>query len=99
VPIKFEYDGKSMDPEDLPLTVFADIEDATGVTWYNLGMMPLRYAKAGEMLARECAKVVGVEIPDPLTPKVFSQLFEVTDEPNLPVEMSDGMPDNPSGGV
>jgi hypothetical protein len=92
VPIMFKFEDKSLDVDDVPLSVFAALEEKHGVAWYNLGSMPMRYAAAGEALARECAKIVGVTLPEVITPKQFVSMFEVTNDPNLPVEWEDGMP-------
>lgn len=92
MPIIFKYEGQELDVDDVPLETFATLEEKHGVAWYNLGSMPMRYAAAGEALARECAKIVGVTLPEKITPKLFVKLFEVTEVPNMPTEWEDGMP-------
>ena len=92
MPFHFKYDGKQVDIDDVPLSVYADIEDATKVTWYQLSAAPARYARAAELLAKECAKIVGVTLP-PLTPAMLVDVFDLVEEPNRPVEYTDGMPD------
>lgn len=99
MPIMFTHpDCDQFDIEDLPLSVYAEIEAETGVTWFNLASAPFRYAKAGEMLIRRCAAVKGVKVDEEITPKSFINYFEVVDEPNQPVEWTDGMPDPLSEG-
>lgn len=93
MPIMFQHDGQRLDVDDVPLDTLITIQEKTGVEWYRLNARPLAHAAAGQMLARECAKILGVELPETITPRVFVDLFEVVDEPNLPTEYQDGMPD------
>lgn len=93
MPIVFTYDDQTLDVDDVPMDVYADIQKRTGVEWYQLSARPMAHAAAGQMLARECAQLLGVELPDKLTPKLFVKLFDVVEEPNLPTEFEEGMPD------
>lgn len=88
----FRYEGCDVDIDDVPLARYAEIEKATGVEWYRLQRSPLAFAAAGEQLAKVCAEIGGVSLP-PLTPRLLVEVFELVDEPNLPAEYSDGMPD------
>jgi len=93
MPIVFKFDGKSLDVDDVPMSDYADIEKTTSISWYRLTQSPMAHAAAGPMLARRCAEIVGVTLPDPITPKVLVSLFEVIAEENRPTEYTDGMPD------
>jgi len=87
----FRYGGADVDIDDVSLATYAAIEKETGVEWYRLQRSPLLFAAAGEMLAKACAGVAGVDLP-PLTPRQFVDVFELVDEENRPVEYDDGMP-------
>lgn len=94
MPIMFKFDDKTLDVDDVPMEAYAAIEKATSISWYRLTQSPMAHAAAGPMLARRCADILGVTLPDPITPKVLVKLFEVVeDEANRPTEYTDGMPD------
>lgn len=92
MPVVFKREGKTVDIDDIPLAIYGEIQKETGIAWYELTTSPVRHAIAGEMLAKECAKVAGVELP-PLTPRLLVEVFEVVNESNTPTEYEDGMPD------
>lgn len=92
MPVVFKYDDQTVDIDDIPLAVYGEIQNQTGIAWYELTTSPVRHAIAGEMLAKECAKVAGVDLP-PLTPRLLVEVFEVVSESNTPTEFDDGMPD------
>lgn len=92
MPIIFNHDGHELDIDDVPLSAYADIEKATDVPWYRLASNPMQYAAAGEMLAKACAKQLGVDLPS-LTPKLLVSLFDVRPGENRPTEYDEGMPD------
>jgi hypothetical protein len=98
MPLMFRYDGAEMDLDDLPMEDYAAIEKTTSVPWYRLTQSPMAHAAAGPMLAKRCAEILGVTLPDPITPKVLVGLFEVVDEPNLPTEYQDGIPNPKAAG-
>lgn len=91
--IVFTHAGKKLDVDDVPMDVYADIEKTTSVPWYRLAQAPAAQAAAGPLLAKQCAKILGVELPDPITPRVLVSLFDVDDTPNTPTEFADGVPD------
>jgi len=93
MPVMFKYEGHEIDVDDVPMETYAAIEQTTKVPWYRLTQAPAGHAAAGPMLARRCAEMLGVTLPDPITPKVLVTLFEIVDEPNRPAEFTDGMPD------
>ena len=93
MPVMFKYEGVEIDIDDISMETYAEIEKATSVAWYRLTQAPGAHAAAGPMLARKCAELLGVTLPDPITPRIMVTLFEVVDEPNRPSEFSDGMPD------
>lgn len=93
MPIMFKFDGKTLDVDDVPMETYAAIEKTTSISWYRLTQSPMAHAAAGPMLARRCAEMLGVTLPDPITPKILVTLFEVVEEENRPTEYSDGMPD------
>jgi len=93
MPVMFKYEGVEIDIDDISMETYAAIEKTTSVPWYRLTQTPMAHAAAGPMLARKCAELLGVTLPDPITPKILVTLFEVVDEPNRPSEFSDGMPD------
>lgn len=94
MPILFKFDGKELDIDDVSMDTYAAIEKATSVPWYRLTQSPMAHAAAGSQLARACAELVGVVLPDPITPKIMVTLFDVVaDEPSRPTEYTDGMPD------
>ena len=91
--IEFRYGGKSIDLDDVPLDVYVKIENDTKVPWYQLAAAPALNAAAGQMLARECSSLLGVELPAKLTPRIIVELFEKTEEPdNRPDEFEEGIP-------
>lgn len=92
----FQFEGHDVDIEDVPLGKYADIETKTSVRWFDLQRSPLRHAAAGEMLAKACAEIAGVTLPDPLTPRVFVELFKLIEDDNLPI-YEDGIPDPKAG--
>ena len=93
MPVMFRLEGQELDLDDVPLATYAEIEKTTSVPWYRLSNAPMAYAAAGEMLARKCAEQLGLKLPQPLTPKKMVEIFEVVDEPNLPTEYTEGIPD------
>ncbi len=93
MPIIFEYDGKSIDVDDVPLEVYETIKKKTGDEWYTVAGRPMANAAGGKLLAEECAKLLGVELPSPMTPRILVDVFKVVEESNLPAEYTDGMPD------
>lgn len=91
--IEFRYDGKSIDLDDVPLDVYVKIENETKVPWYQLAGAPALHAAAGQMLARECSALIGVELPAKLTPRIILDVFDKTEEPdNRPDEFDEGIP-------
>ena len=88
----FRYEGHDVDIDDVPLSVYAEIEKVTTVRWFDLQRSPVRYADAGAMLAKACADIAGVELTT-LTPRLFVDVFELVDAENRPTEYDDGMPD------
>lgn len=92
MPIIFHHDDHELDVDDVPLSVYAEIEKSTGVAWYQLTANPMRHAAAGEELAKACAKQLGVELPA-LTPKLLVKVFEIRQGENRPTEFDEGMPD------
>lgn len=93
MPIVFTFDGKELDLDDISMDDYAAIEKTTSVPWYRLTQSPMSHAAAGPMLARRCAEILGVTLPDPITPRLIVTLFDVREEPNLPSEFTDGVPD------
>ena len=89
---EFTHDGKSIGLDDVPLSVYADIEKETGVAWFDLSVSPMRYAAAGAMLAAACAKQLGVELPE-MTPRTLVDVFNLRESESRPTEWTDGMPD------
>lgn len=92
MPYYFRSGGKQVSVDDMPLSVYADIEKSTGVAWYDLTTVPPRHAAAAEQLAKACAAHLGVECPD-LTPKRLVDVFVIEEAEDLPTEWTDGMPD------
>ena len=93
MPMMFVWDDQSIDIDDVPMEDYAAIEKTTSIPWYRLTQSPMSHAAAGPMLARKCADILGVTLPDPITPKILVTLFDAVEEPNLPTEFTDGMPD------
>lgn len=92
--VLFTHDGKELDVDDVPMSVYAEIERDAGLPWHVVTRTPMALSQAGPMLAQACAKILDVELPDEITPRVLVTLFEVRDnEVNRPGEFSDGMPD------
>lgn len=92
MPWIFSYDGHDVDIEDLPLTVYAEIQKTTGVAWYEVGSQPMKDPGAAIMLADACADAAGVELPT-LTPKLLVSLFAFRADENRPEQYVDGVPD------
>lgn len=88
----FKYEGADVDIDDVPLSVYAQIEKETDVSWFQLQRSPLRYADAGERLAKACARIAGVELPE-LTPRLLVEVFDLVEGENRPSEYQEGMPD------
>jgi hypothetical protein len=98
MPIYFTHDGARLDVDDIPLAVFADIKDKTGIEWWQVAANPMRYAGAGELLAKACADITGVKLPEVITAGNFTKLFTVDEAvKNLPDEFNDGIPDPKAG--
>lgn len=92
MPWIFEYDGKSIDIEDLPLSVYADIQKETGTFWAEVGASPFRNPQAALMLIDACSAELGVEVPT-VTPKTLVTLFRLDETPNRPEQYQDKLPD------
>lgn len=98
--VYFTHDGKELDVDDVPMDVYADIEKKTGIAWYRLTQAPAGHAAAGPLLAQRCADMLEVVLPDPITPKVLVDLFDVReDDVTVPSEFEDGMPDPKAEGI
>lgn len=98
--IRIVVADKTIDIEDIPMSVYAEIEAATGVGWIELLSAPLQKAAASVMLIEAAAKILGVDCPE-LNPRTFLASFTVDDdtdsrpeayEGGLPVAGSDGLP-------
>jgi len=93
MPIFFEYDGKRMDIEDLPLSEYAKIADATGKQWWQITTAhPATDAKVVGMLVVACAKHLGADTPE-LTPRSVVGMFKVEATESVPSVNVDGIPD------
>jgi hypothetical protein len=88
----FRFEGHDVDIDDVPLARYAEIEKETGTRWFQLQRSPFQHAAAGEMLAKACADIAGVELP-PLTPRLFVDVFELVEAENRPTEFEEGVPD------
>ena len=93
MPIMFTYADQTLDVDDIPMSVYGEIEAKTKVPWYDLTVSPARHAVASELLAQECAKILGIDDLPVMTPKLLVQVFKSVKTPNTPAEYSDGMPD------
>jgi hypothetical protein len=93
MPIYFTHETAKVDVEDVPLDEYAKIQDATGLQWWEVAGNPMRHAKASVLLAEACARLAGVALPDPITPKVIVSLFTVETAPNVAEVFTDGIPD------
>lgn len=82
--------GKVVRCDDLPLDVFADIAEQTGIHWHTLLNAPLRHEKAGYLLYVACCKQAGVE-PEQLSIRQFADAFDLVED-DVPVEFIDGIP-------
>lgn len=83
----------SMQVRDLPIGTLDTIAKATEVSWAYVVAMPFGDLRVAERLITECAKRMGVEVPDPdsLTARTVLGYFEqVTDD--LPLRVVDGVP-------
>jgi hypothetical protein len=99
MPIFFTHAGARLDVEDVPLEVYAEIKDKTGLEWWQVVSNPMRHAKAGELLAKACAGISGVDI-GVVTPKTLVAAFTVDeDAKTMPDEFTDGIPDPKAGDV
>jgi hypothetical protein len=86
--------GVKVRVDDLPVSVFADINERTGTNWWNLMNAPLRSEKAGMELYKACCRHVGVEAKPDMPIREWTGLFELVDD-DLPSMFTDGMPDDP----
>jgi hypothetical protein len=93
MPVFFVHDGAHLDIDDIPLDEYAKIHEATGLEWWQLTPNPMGHAKAGALLAATAARIAGVTIPEPLTPRHLVEMFKVEAEPNVANEFVDGIPD------
>ena len=82
--------------DDLPMSVYADIEEASGVPWFDLIDAPARSAKAGPLLIARCAAHLGAEPPEDVTPRSILGFFVLVGD-DLPVEFEDGIPPEGEG--
>ncbi len=71
----FRFGGKELCIEDLPMSLYKEIEDATEASWKVLVTNPFLHDAGALMLAGKCAERLGVELPDPMTPRVLMGLF------------------------
>jgi hypothetical protein len=99
MPIFFTHDGKRLDIDDIPLDEYAKIQTETGLQWWQVTPNPMAHAKAGAMLAEAAARVLEVELPATLTPRLLVEMFkiEANGEPNIATEFTDGIPDPKAG--
>ncbi len=82
--------------DDLPMEVYEAIRKDTGVSWYDLLDNPMRHSAAGPALGRAAAVHIKVPAPDPITPRVLVDIFEMAAS-DQPVMYDDGLPS--SGGA
>jgi hypothetical protein len=68
-----------VDVEDVPLSVFAEVEKQTGVSWFNAAGRPLQNASVACLLVSLVAEQRSVEAPT-LTPKSVFQIVEFVEE-------------------
>jgi hypothetical protein len=83
--------GKSINVEDVPLSVFADIEKETGISWTDIWGAPAANATSAVMFLEAVAQILGVECPE-LTPKTIMQIFHVEDGDHIPEAYDGGLP-------
>lgn len=83
--------GKVVRCDDLPLSVYADIAEQTGIHWHTLLNAPLRHEKAGQLLYEAACRSVGVE-PKELSVREFADAFDLVED-DLPTVFEDGIPD------
>ena len=89
-------DGRLVRCDDLPLEVYANIADKTGIHWHQLLNAPIRQERAGELLYRAACESVQVP-PKALSVREFADVFELVED-DLPVEFTDGIPDPKADG-
>lgn len=89
-------DGRLVRCDDLPLEVYADIAEKTGVHWHQLLNAPLRQERAGELLYKAACASVQL-LPAVLKLRDFADLFELIED-DVPDEFTDGIPDPKADG-
>ncbi len=89
-------DGRQVRCDDLPLEVYANIADKTGIHWHQLLNAPLRQERAGLMLYQAACESVGVT-PKALSVREFADAFDLVED-DLPTEFTEGIPDPKADG-
>ena len=80
--------------DDLPVSMFADINERTGINWWNLINAPLRSEKAGMELYKACCRHAGIEPKADMSIREWSDLFILVED-DLPTQFTDGIPTDP----
>jgi hypothetical protein len=92
--IYFVHETGRVDIEDIPLDDFAKIQEQTGVEWWRVITSPLDNARAAQMLVEAASRVLGVPIPEKLTPKTLVGMIEVDNgKANVSEVFEEGIPD------
>lgn len=88
--VKLDGDVK-VNCDDLPIEVYEAIRKDTGISWYDLLDNPMRQSAAGPALIRAAADYAKVKAPDPITPRVLVDSFEM-EAGDQPVMYEEGLP-------
>ncbi len=90
--IYVKLDDKRVDIEDIPMSEYVAIEDATGVGWVALASNPFQVkAAAAVMLIEAAARTIGVDAPV-LTPRSVVGAFDLLPTEDSRPELEDGLP-------
>lgn len=83
---------KQLSADDLPMDVWAEVAKAAGTDWAEIYWAPAKDAVGAPLLLRKIAAHLGVDPPDPITPKVLFSAWRFEKDDDLPTSFRDGLP-------
>lgn len=85
--------GARVNMADLPIGTLGDIARECDLQWADIYVAPLKDDRAAAMLYRTACERAGVDMPDPLTPTILLDAFDLsTPDEELPKSYADGLP-------
>lgn len=78
--------------DDLPMTLWAEVAQETGVPWSEVYWAPAASATAGPLLLKKIAAFAGLDPPEPITARVLFDAWDYVAKDDLPASFEDGLP-------